>query len=100
MSWETVFVNGFGIADFYEIVDSFGTPAEIFLPEPELEIIVCEEVEKVPAKVVCSPKSPRRRTFGAQFQDLKDEITNLKIELELRDAQIFALLDELKYKKK
>lgn len=100
MSWETVFVNGFGIADFYDIVDSFGTPAEVFLPEPELEVMVYTKEEKAPAKVDCSPKSPRRRTFGAQFQELKDEIVNLKIELELRDAHIFALLDELKYKKK
>lgn len=45
------------------------------------------------------PKSPRRKTFGALINELRDEINDLKLEIELRDAYIYAMLNDLKNKK-
>ena len=96
MEWKTYFVDGFDIADFYELVDSLELEeASVAAPEPKKEELKIE----VPTPTSSSSKSPRRRTFGAQFQELKDEIANLRLELEIRDAHIYALLHELKYKK-
>lgn len=94
MAWETYFVDGFGIADFYEIVESLGLE-DASEAQPKKEELKIE----IPTPTSSSSKSPRRRTFGAQFQELKDEIANLRLELEIRDAHIFTLLHELKYNK-
>jgi hypothetical protein len=97
MEWKTYFVDGFDIADFYELVESLelddaGEVSVAAVKKEELKI-------EVPTPTSSSSKSPRRRTFGAQFQELKDEIANLRLELEIRDAHIYALLHELKYNK-
>jgi hypothetical protein len=94
MEWKTVFVDGFDIADFYEIVESLDVN-DASDAQPKKEELRVE----IPTPTSSSSKSPRRRTFGAQFQELKDEIANLRLEIEIRDAHIHALLHELKHKK-
>lgn len=94
MEWKTYFVDGFDIADFYEIVESLDVN-DASDTQPKKEELRVE----IPTPTSSSSKSPRRRTFGAQFQELKDEIANLRLEIEIRDAHIYALLHELKHKK-
>jgi len=50
------------------------------------------------SKISCepkSPRSPRRKTLGAVVAELKAEIQNIRLELEIRDAYIIALIENL-----
>ena len=97
MSWEGVFCGGFTIYDFYEVIDSFET-ANIETEEEDKE---CAEEKtpqlhiEIPTPVSNFSKSPKRRTFGAQFAELKEELEELKLEIEIKNTQIFAMLHEL-----
>ncbi len=98
MSWDAVFCDGYTIYDFYEVVENFDTST---YEEEPLMVVDTNEEEKVPLRVEiptptssCS-KSPKRRTFGAQFADLKEEIADLKLEIEVKNTQIFAMLYEI-----
>lgn len=103
--YDNYFCDGFTIEQFFDVVELFNTEEEA--QEQQLYITTKEEeaqqIGKEMQPSVSSPKmesrSPRRKTFGAQFAELKDEIISLKLELEIRDAYIFAILNELKYNK-
>lgn len=42
-----------------------------------------------------SSRSPRRKTLGAVVAELKAEIQNIRLELEIRDAYIIALIENI-----
>ena len=97
MSWEGVFCGGFTIYDFYEVIDDFEN-ADLKVEEESEE---CTE-EKIPQLHIEIPtpvsnfsKSPKRRTFGAQFAELREEVEELKLEIEIKNTQIFSMLYEL-----
>jgi hypothetical protein len=103
--YDNYFCDGFTLEQFFDVVELFNTEEEaqehqLYITTQESE---AQQVGKELQSVVSSPKmesrSPRRKTFGAQFAELKDEIISLKLELELRDAYIFAILNELKHNK-
>ncbi len=82
-------------------LDSYFTPdwtvddfldAVMQLPEPNIEPVTPTPSPKV-------AKSPRRKTFGALINELKDEIRDLRLEIEMRDAYIYAMINDLKNKK-
>lgn len=79
-----LFDNQYTLEDFCRTVESF--------PDEE------EEIVNVPQEVPKSPRSPRRKTLGAVVAELKTEIQNIRLELEIRDAYIVALIDSLKNK--
>ena len=103
MSWEAVFCAGFTIYDFYEVVDNFDTEDQILEEDKrveEREESINNNSMELKIDIPSTPtstygKSPKRRTFGAQFADLKDEIAELKLEIEIKNTQIFAMLHEL-----
>lgn len=58
-------------------------------------LAILESIPDEPQTRPKSPKSPRRKTYGAMLNDLRIEVLNLKTEIELRDAYIFSILHEL-----
>ena len=98
LSWDSVFCGNFTIYDFYEVVEGFDTGAATEQQEEEVVVQVVEEQElhiEIPTPTSQGCKSPKRRTFGAQFAELKEEIAELKLEIELKNTQIFHMLYEI-----
>ena len=52
-----------------------------------------------PHPSILKQKSPRRKTFGALINELREEIKDLRLEIELRDAYINAMIHEIQTKK-
>jgi hypothetical protein len=105
LSWDAVFCGDFTIYDFYDVVEGFDTNQQ-----KEEEIVVVEEniyeeevkpelCIEIPTPTSQYSKSPKRRTFGAQFAELKEEIAELKLEIELKNTQIFHMLYEIYHNK-
>ena len=103
LTWEAVFCAGFTIYDFYEVVENFDPGDQMVVENNVVEDVqesVNNEGTELTIEIPCTPtssygKSPKRRTFGAQFAELKEEIAELKIEIEVKNTQIFAMLYEL-----
>jgi hypothetical protein len=51
-----------------------------------------------PRPGILKPKSPKRKTFGTLINELRDEIQNLKTEIELRDAYLLSMIHDLQFK--
>lgn len=103
LSWEAVFCAGFTVYDFYDVVENF-EPGDERIEEnsvvEEIQESVNNEGVELTIEIPCTPtssygKSPKRRTFGAQFAELREEIAELKLEIEVKNTQIFAMLYEL-----
>lgn len=89
MDLDSYFTPDWTIDDLLNTIDS--------MPEEQPQTIDVSAVEQtMPIKIL---KSPRRKTFGALINELREEIRDLRLEIELRDAYIFAMLNELKIKK-
>lgn len=72
----------------YDIDDFFNTVASL---TPGVEYWVEEPVVKREVNIVSAVKKAKK-TYAAQMQELKDEILNLRKEVEVRDAQLLALI--------
>jgi hypothetical protein len=83
MDLDNYFTEDFTVDDFLDIV---------MAPS----IMVPKEENTPPIK----PKSPRRKTFGALINELRDEIHDLKLEIEIRDTYIMAMINDLIFKNK
>jgi hypothetical protein len=81
-----LFDNQYTLEDFCNTVENF----------PDEEVYEVAQVANY--ETVKSPRSPRRKTLGAVVAELKIEIQNIRLELEIRDAYIIALIDHLKQK--
>jgi len=99
LSWDAVFCDDFTIYDFYEVVEGFDV--DVTTEQQEEEVVVEEVEEKqelrieIPTPTSQSSKSPKRRTFGAQFAELKEEIAELKLEIEIKNTQMLNMLYEI-----
>ena len=78
-----LFDNQYTLEDFCNTVENFHTE---------------EEEEAYRQETVKSPRSPRRKTLGAVVAELKLEIQNIRLELEIRDAYIIALIENMNKK--
>lgn len=83
--FDTYFNNGFEIEDFFEIVDSFESANE--QKQAKLAKKQKQKEEKITLKKV-------KKTYAAQITELKQEIMELRQEMELRDAQILSLIKQ------
>jgi hypothetical protein len=71
-------------------------PPSIAFKEDEVDMDdILAILEAIPDEPQAKPKSPRRKTYGAMLNDLRNEVLDLKQEIELRDAYIFSMLQEL-----
>lgn len=87
--FDTYFNNGFEIEDFFEIVDSFESANE--QKQAKLAKKQKQKEEKITLKKV-------KKTYAAQITELKQEIMELRQEMELRDAQILSLIKQPTHK--
>jgi hypothetical protein len=90
-----------------DLFDSYFTPE--WTMDHFLDAVETLEEQNVPPedKAIIGQKMPpailkptKRKTFGALINELKEEIRDLKLEIEIRDAYIFAMLNELTKNKK
>lgn len=84
MDYDNYFNEYFTFEDFFDVVDSFEIASVHEQGQTTEE--VCKQAEQEDASVAV--KSPRRRTFGAQIAELRDEIEILKQSVEIRDNQL------------
>lgn len=85
---DSYFTPEWTIDNFLETVESM---TELNIPP--------NEESKSQSTTPKASKSPRRKTFGALINELREEIRDLKLEIELRDAYIYAMINDLKNKK-
>lgn len=83
-NYDEYFNQSYGIEDFFNIVASLVPDVEYYVDEP----VVIVEVVEVQKPVFKKAK----KTYAAQMQELKNEILNLRQEVEVRDAQLLALI--------
>lgn len=90
-NFETYFNSEYDISDFIQVVEDLVVESE--------ESTLCIEIPKEKRRKTCTPNSsPRtpKKTYAAQIMELRQEVLDLRQEIELRDTHIFALINELK----
>ena len=81
--YEEYFNESFDFQDFCEIVASLSPNVDYSLTIP-LAVVEVEEYKPLQKKA--------KKTYAAQIQELKDEILQLREEIEVRDTQLLALI--------
>lgn len=81
--YEEYFNDCFNYDDFCQVVDSL---------VPEVEYIVDVPLVSIKVEEYKPPLKKAKKTYAAQIQELKDEILQLREEIEVRDSQLLALI--------
>lgn len=74
-SYETYFNEFFELQDFFDVVDSL-------------------VIEVEPVEVVEQPKKKAKKSYAVQIGELKQEIINLRQEIEIQNHQMLSLIRE------
>lgn len=77
---ETYFNSEFDLFDFFDVVESFDVP------------ITSEVVQIKEEKSTERPLKKQKKTYAIQIMELKQEIMELRQEVEMRDAQLLSLI--------
>lgn len=82
-AYDLYFNNEFSFDDFVCVVDSFDTPA----------LVVDTQCSPRKRSKLASPSpKTKKKTYALQIVELKQEIVDLRLEMELREAQILSLI--------
>jgi hypothetical protein len=73
----------FDVDDFLSRLEDYPTELTVEIPDETVSM----SMEPVVYNVV-SPSTPKRKTFGAQMNELRTEIAILREEIAYRDAQL------------
>lgn len=74
-SYENYFNEFFELQDFYDVVDSL-------------------VVDVKPVEIVEQPKKKAKKSYAVQIGELKQEIINLRQEIEIQNHQMLCLIGE------
>ena len=80
---EVLYDWDFDVEDFLLRLDAYPTELTVEIPEDSNTMATDPVVYNV-----VSPSTPKRKTFGAQMNELRTEIAILREEIAYRDAQL------------